>query len=302
MKNLIVFLALFIGFTAVTYAQDKVPMVDSKGHIHYDNKQIGSIKASGGFDKNGRSVTKIDKNGNVVDSTGKIIGRLAKGQTFEYYIDDKAEQFSISNPNHSGICYVKDSKGNTIMLLHNNYKQQVACAMHCAKENHCLMPIMNDKETKEMTTSHEMATVSIQSMVTPYLQLKNALAKDNSGDAAKAGAAIESAFKAFDKTKLMGDQKKVYEDIEDDAREHGEHIGKNGGNIAHQREHFEILSKDMADLLKTFGNGGTILYKDFCPMYNKGKGAYWISETKAISNPYYGKSMQTCGSVKEEIK
>ena len=63
-----------------------------------------------------------------------------------------------------------------------------------------------------------------------------------------------------------------------------------------------MLSKDIADLIKTFGNGGQTLYKDFCPMANDGKGAIWISEIKAIKNPYLGKKMTTCGSVKEEIK
>ena len=46
---------------------------------------------------------------------------------------------------------------------------------------------------------------------------------------------------------------------------------------------------------------GQKLYYDNCPMYNKGKGGNWISETKEIQNPYYGKSMRDCGSVKEEL-
>jgi hypothetical protein len=53
--------------------------------------------------------------------------------------------------------------------------------------------------------------------------------------------------------------------------------------------------------LKVFKPNQT-LYKDFCPMYNEGKGATWISETREIKNPYLGKKMATCGSVKEEIK
>ena len=146
------------------------------------------------------------------------------------------------------------------------------------------------------------AAVSIKEIVTAYLQLKNAFTKDNTNDAATAGTSLENAFKTFDKTALSAEQKKVFEDVEGDAREHAEHIGKNGGNIAHQREHFVMLSKDMADLIKTFGNGGQTLYKDFCPMANDGKGAIWISEVKEIKNPYLGSKMPTCGTMKEEIK
>lgn len=143
--------------------------------------------------------------------------------------------------------------------------------------------------------------VSIKEIVGAYLQIKNAFTNDNSTAAASAGTALETAFKNFHKAALTAVQKKTFEDVEDDAREHAEHIGKNGGNIAHQREHFEPLSNDMYDLVKAFGSG-QVLYKDFCPMYNNKKGAAWISETKEIKNPYYGKAMPTCGSIKEEIK
>lgn len=145
------------------------------------------------------------------------------------------------------------------------------------------------------------AAASIKEIVNIYLQLKNAFTKDNTNDAAAGGTALEAAFQNFDTTVLSDSQKNIFGDIADDAKEHGEHIGKNGGNIAHQREHFEMLSKDIYDLVKAFG-GGQVLYKDFCPMYNKGKGAFWISEIKEIKNPYYGKAMSTCGTVKEEIK
>ena len=146
------------------------------------------------------------------------------------------------------------------------------------------------------------ATVSIKDIIGAYLQMKNAFTKDNTSEAATAGKTLQAAFINFDTKTLSPQQQKAFADITDDAKEHAEHIGANGGNIAHQREHFDMLSKDMADLIKTFGNGGQTLYKDFCPMYNKGKGAYWISETKEIKNPYYGKAMSTCGTVKEEIK
>ncbi len=144
------------------------------------------------------------------------------------------------------------------------------------------------------------ATDSINKIVAAYLQLKNAFTNDNSNEAATAAESLQASFKTFDKKGLTGSQKKLYEDVADDGGEHAEHIAKNGGNIAHQREHFEMLSKDIYDLIKGFGMG-QVLYKDFCPMYNKGKGAFWISETKEIKNPYLGAAMPTCGTVKEEI-
>jgi hypothetical protein len=159
-------------------------------------------------------------------------------------------------------------------------------------------------ENANFTTSlvpDDENTVSIKEIISAYLQMKNAFTEDNSTGAATAGKKLEAVFKNFDKSALTPTQKKTYEDVEADAKEHAEHIGANGGNIAHQREHFELLSKDIYDLVKAFG-GGQVLYRDFDPMFNNGKGAYWISETKEIKNPYMGKAMLTSGSVKEEIK
>ncbi len=162
--------------------------------------------------------------------------------------------------------------------------------------------------TDTNTVSHVTATVtdsgnvtSIKDIVDSYLQLKNAFTKDNTNDAAAVATSLQSALQHFNKSTLTANQKKTFDDIQADATEHAEHIGKNGGNIAHQREHFEMLSKDIYDLAKAFGAGQT-LYKDFCPMYNNGKGAFWLSEIKDIKNPYMGKKMATCGIVKEEIK
>lgn len=152
------------------------------------------------------------------------------------------------------------------------------------------------------TAAEVQGTSTIKEIVAIYLQLKNAFTKDKSSEAATAGSALQTAFKNFDKTALTAPQKKLFEEVADDAGEHAEHIGANGGNIAHQREHFVMLNKDLADLIKTFGNGGQTLYKDFCPMANEGKGATWFSEVKEIKNPYQGSKMLTCGSVKETIK
>ena len=142
---------------------------------------------------------------------------------------------------------------------------------------------------------------SMKEMVTQYLQIKNALASDNGKDAASAGNAFVASMGKMDKNALTAEKKKTWDDLSDDAREMAEHIGTNAGKLEHQREHFDMLSKDMYDMVKTFGAGQT-LYQDFCPMYNDNKGATWLSETKEIKNPYMGKKQPTCGTMKEEIK
>jgi len=151
----------------------------------------------------------------------------------------------------------------------------------------------NDAETRSASP--------IKALAGHYFDMKNALANDDGQGAADAGKAMVGALGKLDTTALTSDQKRVYRDMADDIRENAEHIGANAGKIAHQREHFEMLSKDMYDLIKKCGAGQTV-YQDFCPTYNNKKGAAWVSEFKEIKNPYLGKKMTNCGSVKEEIK
>ena len=144
-------------------------------------------------------------------------------------------------------------------------------------------------------------TSSVQEVINAYLQLKNALATDNRNDAANAGKQISEAMQKVDEAAFNTDQKRVYDEVKDDIKEHAEHINSNSGKIAHQREHFEMLSKDMYDLVKAVKPSQT-LFQDHCPMYNEGKGANWLSEVKEIKNPYLGKKMPDCGTITEEIK
>ena len=54
-------------------------------------------------------------------------------------------------------------------------------------------------------------------------------------------------------------------------------------------------------LAKSFGSNRT-LYHDLCPMAFDDQGAYWLSESKEIRNPYFGDKMLKCGSTKVILK
>ena len=159
----------------------------------------------------------------------------------------------------------------------------------------------NNSSAMSSNKRDESVDGSMREMVNQYLQIKNALANDNGKDAAAAANAYVESMGKMDKNSLTADKKTKWDNLSDDAKEMAEHIGKNGDKLEHQREHFDMLSNDMYDMVKTFGAGQT-LYKDFCPLYNNKKGAIWLSEIKEIKNPYLGKAMPTCGSIKEEIK
>ncbi len=147
----------------------------------------------------------------------------------------------------------------------------------------------------DANTQKNAATTPI---INAYIQIKNGLVADNNADAAKGGTAMVAAFSKFNMSTLKGETHKEYMEIMESAKEHAEHIVKS--DIAHQREHFEVLSTDVNDLITLLGTEKT-LYQDFCPMANNNKGAYWLSEIKDIKNPYFGAKMMKCGSVKKQI-
>lgn len=155
--------------------------------------------------------------------------------------------------------------------------------------------------TKNVSSKAPQNNAAVSPILEDYLHLKNALASDDDAAAAQAGNAMVKSLTTIQEATLTTGQQKIFDEISSDIKEHAEHIASNKGNIKHQREHFETLSTDLYDLLKAGDKIGKKLYYTNCPMYNKGKGGNWISETAEIKNPYYGKQMSDCGSVKEEL-
>ena len=144
------------------------------------------------------------------------------------------------------------------------------------------------------------ASFSTKGIIGAYLKLQDALARDDAKGAAGAGKTLHNEFNKVD-PKTVEDKKRAdYLDIAADAKEHAEHISHNASDIAHQREHMAVLSKDMSDLVTAFGSE-TKMYQAHCPMYNEGKGAVWLSAGRDIRNPYYGEEMLSCGSIKKEF-
>lgn len=156
------------------------------------------------------------------------------------------------------------------------------------------------KKTGQQEVKEVAQNFSIAPIVKDYLVLKNALVADNDRAAANAGKQLFATLNKVDMKTIPANKHKEFMDIFENAKENAEHIGDNAGKIDHQREHLASLSKDVSDLIALFGTTQK-LYQDYCPMYNDGKGAVWISEAKAIKNPYYGNQMLTCGSVKKEF-
>ncbi|MGB8705469.1 MAG: DUF3347 domain-containing protein, partial [Gillisia sp.] len=152
---------------------------------------------------------------------------------------------------------------------------------------------VNKLAKKEKKLLSEAETSNSVILINDYLDLKNALVADNSLEATKSAKKILDALAHFDPSGYPEKQIEL-KHILGDLKVYSEEIAMSEGKLQHQREQFEMLSKNMLALIKITGSDKT-LYQDFCPMFNNGKGAVWLSEMKEIKNPYYGRKMPGCG-------
>jgi len=148
-------------------------------------------------------------------------------------------------------------------------------------------------------SANAQATVStsINNLTTAYLDVKNALVKDDAATAETKAKTLCDDISAVQTKDMSATQQAAWKSYSDKLSFDSRHISETA-TIDHQREHFASLSKNMYAVLKAFPVNSNEIYMQYCPM----KKASWLSDKKAIENPYYGKSMLDCGGVKETLK
>jgi hypothetical protein len=80
-------------------------------------------------------------------------------------------------------------------------------------------------------------------------------------------------------------------------------------SIQNKRRFFYTVSEILYHLVKTTGYDKAVIYHKKCPMaFNGDKEGWWLSETKKIDNPYFGKyhpkyknAMLECGTVEDSV-
>ena len=162
---------------------------------------------------------------------------------------------------------------------------------------------VDEKSTDEtlisaLTDAESTITAQTDEITTTYLYMKDALVNEDSATAAAAGSDLTKQLKSYEVDSYNKENQSNLQKLIDDAKLHTQYIAEN--SIAIQRKHFDMLSKNMIDLIEMTGTTKK-LYVAYCPMYNNDKGAQWLSDSEEIKNPYYGSAMMTCGEIQREI-
>ncbi len=159
----------------------------------------------------------------------------------------------------------------------------------------------NTTATPEKMTVSMDFTMQLNTVYDKYIILKNAFVRGDEKNIKIASADVQTALSKVDMKLLKGASMtqwmKVLSNLDSQIK-----LIASSNSLEEQRNAFSLFNDSFYTSVKTFGLMGKTVYYEFCPMYNNGKGAYWLSDTKDIRNPYYGDSMLTCGEVKETLK
>ncbi len=183
---------------------------------------------------------------------------------------------------HAGMDMGDENKVDT------EIKEEVDHSEH--QENDGVMNMEFDPEfTKQLTRVFDN-----------YIVLKDALVASDMDAAIKAGSTMETTITKVNMGLLKGDAHlKWMEDLEN----------INGSlktitsvrDIEKQRLAFADLGTSLYASIIYFKVDGLGAYYQFCPMARDGEGAFWLSTSDEIKNPFYGEAMLTCGETKEII-
>lgn len=166
------------------------------------------------------------------------------------------------------------------------------------------MPTTNGSDVQVVKVAFKdvdaAAGAYLEQLMQHYFDVKNALVDGNAANAKDAAEGLLTVIKSFDKSLLTMKQKEVYDNYITNIQQAATDIAGTD-QLEQQRTHFETLSTNLYELAKALGAGQKV-YRDYCPMAFDNKGAYWLSETENIRNPYFGDMMLSCGKVKEIIE
>ncbi|HXI00029.1 MAG TPA: DUF3347 domain-containing protein [Sphingobacteriaceae bacterium] len=137
-------------------------------------------------------------------------------------------------------------------------------------------------------------------VVNAYLAMKDGFANDNEDEVDKQANQMMALLNNMPDNLLSGEALTYWKEKKGFLLEHLK-LYKQSEKDKNKRENFVFLSTVMVKSVKALGYGNQKLYVDYCPMANNNKGAYWLSKTKEIRNPYLGSKMPDCGEVKGEI-
>ncbi len=162
-------------------------------------------------------------------------------------------------------------------------------------------PLIKTRQAvKALEVAGNSKATPLISIMSNYLQLKDALVNADTEAAATAANGMLSELKLIKPTDIPASVTKDWTNYKQQLEAVLPGLGKDS-DIEAKRQLFISLSPAMHGIAKAAAYQQPLYYQ-FCPMANNGKGANWVSQFAEIKNPYYGNMMLNCGQTVETIK
>ncbi|GFD73937.1 hypothetical protein KUL113_33570 [Tenacibaculum sp. KUL113] len=156
------------------------------------------------------------------------------------------------------------------------------------------------KEIMESFSTSKKFKEQLQKAYKAYIVLKDALVKTDANAAKISAGNLQKALTSVDMKLLTNEEAhKQWMQLVPALKSSNAEIGKTT-DVSAQRKYFKVLSEHFIIAVQSFGIN-EVTYKQYCPMADSDKGAYWLSKEKQVLNPYFGEGMLKCGEVKEII-
>jgi Cu(I)/Ag(I) efflux system membrane fusion protein len=162
------------------------------------------------------------------------------------------------------------------------------------------MPEDNSKVIPDKMDISMDFTMQLNTVFDKYIFLKDGFVQSDTKKTKQSALEVQQALLKVDMKLLTGDAHIQWMDISVNLDKQIKLIASSG-KLEDQRIGFSGFSDQLYKAVKTFGLMGKTAYYQFCPMAFDNKGAYWLSESKTIRNPYFGEKMMDCGETKETL-
>jgi hypothetical protein len=136
----------------------------------------------------------------------------------------------------------------------------------------------------------------LQPLLESYYGIKDALVNSDASAAALEAKGFLQIMNGVDSKELSVAELGLYLPMNDELLLGAKRIAETK-DLKIQREQFSAFSLNIYQLIKSLKLTSEPIHYTYCPM----KGKYWLSKENSIKNPYYGKSMLTCGKIVETV-
>ncbi|WP_233900466.1 efflux RND transporter periplasmic adaptor subunit [Tenacibaculum piscium] len=271
-----------------------------EGKINVSNEEIVTVPASAVLWTGERSVVYLKSNYNepIFEMQEVTLGNR-NGTNYEVLKGLKNGDEIVTNGTFT-VDAAAQLQGKKSMMNQKSGKVMTGHEKHPGMDKNTSSAVNNFSKKERIEVSEEFQN-QLKTVFNAYIELKDALVKDDANKAMSVSKMILENVSKVD-MKLLKDNNDHthWMSLVKEIKYSATSISITS-DVKDQRNHFKYLSSHLINTLQSFGINEKV-FVEFCPMVNNNKGAYWLSKEERIMNPYYGNAMLKCGEIKLVIE